>query len=108
MLPRQDLAPNIVDDTIQVWLGDPTAERLDRVPSHCDFWRADRSGFLYLQRGFDEDALDQVAPGSALGIPLPIWREVVSLREDDFNLIERHRSEDGIQRKISDRRYSQA
>lgn len=125
MLSRQDLAPNIVDDTIQVWLGDPTAERLDRAPSHCDFWRADRSGFLYLHRGFDEDASDQVAPGSALGITLPIWRvgeallyiarlarifgndplirvravytglrnrELVSLREDDFNLIERHRS----------------
>lgn len=75
MLNREDLAPNVVENTIEAWLGDPQAERLGgRVPHHCDFWRADPSGLLYLQRGLDEDALDDVDPGTAFNITTPIWR----------------------------------
>lgn len=75
ILNREDLAPRVVDDAIEVWLGAPEPERvLTRTPEHCDFWRASRSGLLYLQRGYDEDGSDRAPPGTLLDITLPIWR----------------------------------
>jgi hypothetical protein len=73
-LNRNDLAPKIVDNAIQAWLGVPDANRALRTAEHCDFWRASRDGLLYLQRGYDEDSLDDVAPGTILGVTLPVWR----------------------------------
>jgi len=74
-LTRPDLAPRIVDDAIEVWLGDPGPERDGgRSTDNCDFWRATRSGLLFLQRGFDEDDSNRVQAGSALDAILPIWR----------------------------------
>jgi hypothetical protein len=38
LLTREDLAPNVVDDAMEAWLGDPMPERgLERTPDHCDF-----------------------------------------------------------------------
>jgi hypothetical protein len=41
---------------------------------HCDFWRADGSGRLFLQRGYDEDGSERVPPGSSFDVTLPVWR----------------------------------
>lgn len=73
-LTRQDLAPNVVDQAIEVWLGEPEAERAARTPEHCDFWRASRDGLFFLQRGYDEDSSERVEPGTFIDITLPIWR----------------------------------
>jgi hypothetical protein len=74
-LSRADLAPNIVDDTVEAWLGEPDAlRRLSRTPDHCDFWRANRQGFLFLQRGYDEDNPETAQPGTVIDFTLPIWR----------------------------------
>lgn len=73
-LTRLDLAPNIVDDAIEAWLGVPEAPRGDRSAEHCDFWRASRRGFFVLQRGYDEDSFENVEPGTLLDMTMPIWR----------------------------------
>jgi len=78
-LTRDDLAPRVVDDAIQVWLGDPQPERIERTSDHCDFWRATRSGLLYLQRGYDEDGDDRTQPGTVFGVTLPVWRVAEAL-----------------------------
>jgi hypothetical protein len=49
--------------------------------AHADFWRVDPRGFVYLLRGYQEDALSQLsetrnqrAPGTGLDLTLPVWR----------------------------------
>jgi len=75
MLQRQDLMPHAIAGSIQAWLGGvPAAQRLARRPSVCDFWRASPAGLFYLARGYDEDGLENVAPGEAISISLPVWR----------------------------------
>lgn len=73
-LTREDLAPRIMGDAIEVWLGNPDAPRAERTPEHCDFWRASREGVFVLQRGYDEDSHANVDPGTILDMTLPIWR----------------------------------
>jgi len=73
-LTRQDLAPQPVGGSIECWLGRHVEERLSRAVAHCDFWRAHPSGLLFLQRGYDEDSLERVQPGTIFDITLPIWR----------------------------------
>lgn len=72
-LTREDLAPTIAEEAIEVWLGNPAPQRIvGRAPHHSDFWRVSRSGLLFLQRGFDED--DSAEPGTLFDVTLPIWR----------------------------------
>jgi hypothetical protein len=42
--------------------------------AHSDFWRASPQGLMYLLRGYDEDAMQRVPPGSSLELILPVWR----------------------------------
>jgi hypothetical protein len=49
--------------------------------AHADFWRVDPKGFVYLLRGYQEDALNQLsetrnnrAPGTGLELTVPVWR----------------------------------
>ncbi|MBW4053454.1 MAG: hypothetical protein HIU85_18725 [Proteobacteria bacterium] len=73
MLSRRELAPAIIDNTIEVWLGRPEAERVgERDPAHSDFWRADARGHLVLLRGYDEDS--HAEPGTVMDVTLPVWR----------------------------------
>lgn len=73
-LHRPELAPRVVDGTIEAWLGVPDAERFQRTPAHCDFWRATPRGQLFLLRGYDEDMSDRAQPGDSFDITLPVWR----------------------------------
>lgn len=74
-LTRQDLTPRVVNDAIEAWLGNPGPERVGgRDVHHCDFWRADGSDRLFLQRGYDEDGSERVQPGSSFDVTLPVWR----------------------------------
>jgi hypothetical protein len=67
------LAPRIVENTIEAWLGQPTPEvPAPRTPGESDFWRADGAGHLYLQRGFHEDGGGQAE--RVFDVVTPIWR----------------------------------
>ncbi|HEY9683245.1 MAG TPA: RNA-binding domain-containing protein [Drouetiella sp.] len=48
----QSLRPKPFEDTIECWLGE---DGLDAA--HSDFWRASRTGELYLRRGFQEESI---------------------------------------------------
>jgi hypothetical protein len=73
-LQRDPYVPGAVDDGIETWLGQQEAERWAREPHHCDFWRAEPEGNFFLVRGFDEDGVDRVKPGSSFDVTLPVWR----------------------------------
>jgi hypothetical protein len=74
-MPRPEYEPKIVDGAIEVWLG-ANVERLSaRDPAHCDFWRADASGRMFIIRGYDEDGGHRDAePGKWTDVTLPVWR----------------------------------
>jgi hypothetical protein len=71
---RRELAPHIVDNAIQAWLGVPEPDRYQRTPNHCDFWRVNQQARFFLMRGFDEDGGDAREPGHLFDITLPVWR----------------------------------
>jgi hypothetical protein len=70
--------PVAMSDGIECWMhGGPAFGD----PAHADYWRASVRGQLYLQRGFDEDAVAQlspqhrnIAPGSMLDPIITVWR----------------------------------
>jgi len=45
-----------------------------RGSAHCDYWCAHPAGIFFLLRGYDEDSVDGVEPGSLIDITMPIWR----------------------------------
>jgi hypothetical protein len=70
-LPTDESRPRVVDGTIECWI----SPRVFMDPSHRDFWRAHPAGRMFLLRGFEEDGgLEDVTPGTALDLMLPIWR----------------------------------
>jgi len=73
-LGRAPFEPIVVDGLIETWLGHPEEGAYARTPGHCDFWRADLDGRLFLLRGYDEDGNGRVEPGTCIGLTLPIWR----------------------------------
>ncbi len=74
-LNRQPLAPHPVQGAIETWLGFEAAEdRRFGDPGHQDFWWISPEGLLYMKRGFQEDGLPDVDPGTLLDFSLPIWR----------------------------------
>jgi hypothetical protein len=74
-LTRSEYEPRIVGGVIEAWLGLPAERVLGRDPAHCDFWRADSAGRLFLMRGYDEDgALGGREPGRWTDVTLPVWR----------------------------------
>jgi hypothetical protein len=72
-LNRQALQPRAVDGQIEAWLG-PDVDRFNRDSAHSDFWRAAPAGLLYLLRGYDEDSVERIQPGTLLDVTMPIWR----------------------------------
>jgi hypothetical protein len=73
-IQRQPYAPNIVNDSIEVWLGHHSDDPIDVDAAHSDFWRAKLDGKSFLLRGFDEDAIERIEPGTAFDVTMPIWR----------------------------------
>jgi hypothetical protein len=73
-LNRAELAPHVVENAIEAWLGVADPDRYQRIPSHCDFWRVNPQGQFFLMRGFDEDGAEGAEPGRVLDITLPVWR----------------------------------
>lgn len=74
-MPTRDWAPYVQDDFIEAWVGKPIREDgLTREPARCDFWRADRFGYLYTIRGYTEDGTTRFEPGTCIDVALPVWR----------------------------------
>jgi Putative DNA-binding domain len=73
-LQREPYKARPINGSIETWLGVPEQERERRDAAHCDFWRAHPSGRLMLIRGYSEDALEGVEPGTSIGLTNPIWR----------------------------------
>lgn len=71
---RPDLAPVADEDGVECWLGNPETDRVFGDAAHSDYWRASTEGRLYLQRGYQEDAVDVLKPGTVFDVTLPIWR----------------------------------
>jgi hypothetical protein len=69
----EENAPHPWDGRIECWMAAGTF--LDAA--HSDYWLADRSGMLFLLRGYDDDSGRQGAPtepGRYMDITLPVWR----------------------------------
>src|ERR1019366_4431306 len=73
-LSRPEFEPRIVNGNIEAWLGQPVEDRMLRGSAHCDYWCAHPAGIFFLLRGYDEDSVDGVEPGSLIDITMPIWR----------------------------------
>ncbi|RVT93484.1 helix-turn-helix domain-containing protein [Sphingomonas crocodyli] len=71
---REELRPYIEDGMLECWLGRPDHDRAFPDPAHTDFWRIDRKGQAYLHRGYQEDGMDNLEPGTIFDLTLPIWR----------------------------------
>jgi len=56
---------------VECWLG---AEGQLGGPGHSDFWLASLDGFLFLARGYEEDEMSNIDPGTRFEVSLPIWR----------------------------------
>jgi transcriptional regulator with XRE-family HTH domain len=76
IMDRPELAPKEVDGVIECWLKPAEAggDRLFADAAHCDFWRADPNGRLFLIRGYQEDSQDTFPPRTIFDTTLPIWR----------------------------------
>jgi len=74
-LTRQPLEPRRVNGAIEAWIGALDAEgHRTRTAAHSDFWVAHPSGKLFTIRGYDEDSIPDVGPGTSFDLALPIWR----------------------------------
>jgi transcriptional regulator with XRE-family HTH domain len=72
----QALQPSVVEDTLECWLGSPSARKdkvFDDAP-HLDFWRVSPAGRALILRAYQEDGADSAEPGTFLDIGLPVWR----------------------------------
>lgn len=66
----RNLKPYWHDDLIECWLKDTRSADA----AHSDFWRASPKGMLFLLRGYQEDSMANVQPGTTMEYVLPIWR----------------------------------
>jgi transcriptional regulator with XRE-family HTH domain len=73
---RADLEASEVDGVIECWLkaAEAGVNRPLADAAHCDFWRADPNGRLFLIRGYQEDSQDTFAPRTIFDTTLPTWR----------------------------------
>lgn len=72
---REGIRPYPADGAIQCALALDTQPQVALTPDHCDFWRASPEGKLFLMRGYNEDAHENmVAPGKGFDITTPTWR----------------------------------
>jgi len=72
-MEREEFEPREHDGLIECWVK-PEEDRRLADPAHCDFWRIAPEGRAFLIRGYQEDAQDNVQPGTVIDITLPIWR----------------------------------
>lgn len=72
-MTREEFEPREHDGLIECWIK-PDEDRRLADPAHCDFWRIAPEGRAFLIRGYQEDAQDNVQPGTVIDITLPIWR----------------------------------
>jgi hypothetical protein len=71
--PPYEVRP--VNGAIEAWLGAPDPDnRRRRTAGDCDFWMANSTGKFFLMRGYEEDEIPDVRPGTALDLTLPIWQ----------------------------------
>lgn len=61
---------------LECWvkLGDDEIDRRFTDPAHSDFWRATPAGRFFLIRGYAEDSVETVPPGTILDTSVHIWR----------------------------------
>jgi hypothetical protein len=78
---RSGITPYAMEDAIECWIGGDTESSPEhRDAAHADFWRISPSGYAYLIRGYQEDALGDrqgrqtYAPGKAFDLTIPVWR----------------------------------
>jgi transcriptional regulator with XRE-family HTH domain len=75
--PPDESRPRVVEGVIECWI----SPRTFGDSAHQDFWRADPAGLAFLLRGFEEDGgIDDLTPGTALDLILPVWRTGECLR----------------------------
>jgi len=72
-LNKDPWAPYPHDNTIEAWVGRPIDNQYTSG-ARADFWRATPAGELYMIRGYTEDDLESVAPGTVIDVTLPVWR----------------------------------
>jgi len=72
-LERPEFQPRAIGNVVEAWLGNPEGERAGRDAAHCDFWRVDPRGKLFVVRGYTEDAWGGLEPGTSLDLTSPIW-----------------------------------
>jgi transcriptional regulator with XRE-family HTH domain len=75
-MSRTDLEPKEVDGVIECWLkpADAGVDRPFADAAHCDFWRADPNGRMFLIRGYQEDSQDTFPAHTIFDTTLPTWR----------------------------------
>lgn len=79
---REGIEPYPFDGAVECWLGgDPITPPENRDAGHSDFWRIHPDGLAFLIRGYQEDGMgaqragrQQILPGTAFDITLPVWR----------------------------------
>lgn len=73
-LGSEPFQPRSVAGNIEAWIGALSENQAFRDSAHCDFWRANPTGLFYLLRGYDEDSVSNLTPGSIFDATMPIWR----------------------------------
>ncbi|UCH86936.1 MAG: putative DNA binding domain-containing protein [Dehalococcoidia bacterium] len=68
---RSGIAPHPYKGAVECSLID-----ISRDSAHSDFWRASRSGRMFLVRGYQEDSPENETykPGTVFDLTLPVWR----------------------------------
>ena len=75
VVPVPGWEPYAYEDFVEAWVGRPIDEHaMNQEPAHCDFWRVSRVGQLYMIRGYKEDQIEGLQPGTRMDISTPIWR----------------------------------
>ena len=58
------------DESIEGWYTGGTFDD----PAHADYWRATPDGTVFLRRGYKEDSVDDIDPGTTIDYILPVWQ----------------------------------
>jgi hypothetical protein len=81
---NKELEPYPSEGMVECWLEKTTF----RDAAHTDYWLGSPEGQMYLARGYQEDSMDRVAPGTALDLTIPIWRVGECLRHAERLAVE--------------------
>jgi hypothetical protein len=69
---RPEIAPQPINGAVECWLGRPETARILPDAAHSDFWRVTPELRAFLVRGYREDGIRDIAPGTLFDVPLPI------------------------------------